>query len=454
MAIRISHIPFYQRLMIADKWLIAFAVIYAVPVALLIIWKPLFGIVAATVPLAFFIVGYGPAALYALILATFVFIPITGEVSILPADLAALTLIAAHFVDLLLNPPARQNNRLALAYRLYLLVLFIALALEGFTSLSIRYFVRQLVLAGAFFAVFHFGRRVQVRDLLNFFLVAAALNSAYSLYQFLQVGGGVRTFGLAGLGFGDHAMVAIIIGAVFYLWSRDVRTRILYGIMILVIVGALATTQTRASAITAGWGLIIAIVLSLLAARRTGNRLPHKNLFMAIVVALLIIPILAFYTPIFEGVIYRFGRLGFQASGTILLRVSLWKAALGAFWENPIFGIGPGNFPMVIDWVPEVRFDYIFFLVSGLSTHSVLMTTLAETGLMGLATLTFFYWKAFFKARDNFQNTVNDSNLPVNIILFIATLAIIGSSLYAGSWFWGNNSYHMAIIFGLTAASR
>jgi O-antigen ligase len=167
-----------------------------------------------------------------------------------------------------------------------------------------------------------------------------------------------------------------------------------------------------------------------------------------------VVPTLALYTPMFEGILYRFGRIGPQASGTILLRLSLWKAALTAFWNNPILGIGAGNFAIVYNWVPTVRFDPIFFWVSGMSTHSVLMTSLAETGILGFLTMYFYFGRGLKLAWGHLKKAVETDQVTTAHILFIAVLVIVGSSLYGGSWFWGNNSYHMAVIFGLVASYR
>jgi O-antigen ligase len=293
---------------------------------------------------------------------------------------------------------------------------------------------------------------VSIKSVLVLFVVTADLNSLYALMEFLGAGGAIRAFGLAGQGYGDHVMLAFLIAAVFYLWSGDIRSRIFWGISVLILVAALAATQTRASAITAGWALIIVVIQGLWLGRRLKCPAPAKSLVMAIVLILFIIPILALYTPVFEGIVHRFERIGLQASGTILLRMSLWKAALAAFWSHPILGIGAGNFAQVYIWVPEVRFDPIFYFVTGLSAHAVLFTSLAETGILGFVAMYYFFIRAVRRSYRNMKASIEISDIAVAHCLFIAALVILGSSFYAGSWFWGSNSYHMAVVFGLIAS--
>jgi len=451
---RIRHIPFYDRLPVSSARLLIAATVYALPVMLLMLWKPAAGLILAAIPLLFMVVAHGPTAIMVLIAASFVYFPFDIGVALLPADLAAFVLIAAYLVDLLCRGTSPFRNRIARPYLVYMLVMLISLSLEGFTDLSFKFFMRQVVLFGAFAAVAHFGHKTRVRGFLNLMIAAAVVNSSFSLLQFLMAGGRIRTFGAAGLGFGDHAMLSFLISAVFYFWSKDLRARFLYGLTAMITMGGMVATQTRASIITAMWGLAIIIIIALWAGRRLGRSSPRNNLIAAGILVLLVVPLLALYTPIFEGILYRFGRMGLQATGTILLRVSLWKAAFAAFWANPLFGIGTGNFAAIHHWIPEVRFDPVFYLVAGLSTHSLAMTALAETGIAGFMSLAYFFTRAVKTAFGIFSEAESDYDVANTHCLLAVALAVLGSSIYAGSWFWGNNSYHMAVFFGLIASYR
>jgi len=432
--------------------LFAAAVAYSAPAAALLMWKPLLGYAFIAAPFGLLLAAHGPSAVYMLVVATFLFMPLSRSLAILPADMIACVLVTAYAVDLLCRGRSDGPNRLATPFLIYVIIMLLSVAFAGFTGLSIKFFLRQVLLLGTVLAVAHFGSRVRLRALFLLFVLAADVNSLYSLAQFLMAGGAARTFGLAGQGFADHALLAFLFSITFYLWSDDVRGRLFWGGSALLMVAALAATQTRASAITAAWGLIPLVIIALRYGKRMGLRRPQKNLAIAAVFGILILPVLILYTPLFEGIAHRFSRVGLSASGTILLRMTLWKTALTAFWANPIFGIGSGNFAQVYMWLPEVRFDPIFYLVSGLSTHAVMMSALAETGAAGFAALCCLFWKALREAWRNMTSVETPFNMPAVQCLLIGAVVIAGSSLYAGSWFWGNNSYHMALIFGLTAS--
>jgi O-antigen ligase len=452
MSTRISHIPFYGRMPIRDKTLFIWSLAFAVILAALMYWKPMFGIAFGLAPLVLLLVSHGQSVIYLLIAATFLFLPMDVGLVLLPADIAAAVLVAAYLLDVLVRGPSRHGNPLARPFFLYTGVVLLSIALEGFTALSVRYLLRQILLLATFLAVAHFGHRINVKRVLLVFMAAAIANSCYSVMQFLALGGSTRAFGLAGRGYGDHAMLGFLISVIFYLWSSDIRSRIFWGFSSLLMVGAVAATQTRASALTAMWGLVVIIPLALRAGKRLLNNVPRKGLWAAIVLGILILPLLVLYTPLFEGIMDRFARMGFQATGTILLRLSLWKAALAAFWANPIFGIGAGNFAQVWNWVPGVKFDPIFYLVSGLGTHVVIMNALAETGILGVIALLYFFVRAIRVSYHHYVASLHSDKMPIAISLFIIALVVFGSSFYAGSWFWGNNSYHMAVFFGLIAS--
>lgn len=437
---------------ISNWMLFALAAAYAVPLAVLLWWRPVYGVLFALSPFLLLLISSGPSAIAAVIVASFFYFPLPGELALLPADMAALVLILAYAVDLLVRKSTPVPNLIARAYLLYLLVVLLSIALELFTPLSVRYFIRQLVLFGTFMATAHFGHDALARRILVVYVVVAVGNSILALGQFLLAGGAIRAFGLAGRGFGDHAMLGCIIAAVFFLWSRDVRVRLLWGAATGITIGGILATQTRASAITAGWCLALALVLTLWKGRTLGLRTPVRNLAVAVGIILLLIPLLVYYTPLFTGIAHRFGRLGPQARETVLLRVTLWKAAVAAFSANPFFGIGAGNFPRVGQWVPTVRFDPIFYMVSGMSTHAVIMTALAETGLAGVISMLWFLWRTLQKAWQNLTAVVSEAEIQTVISLMAIALAVVGSLWYAGSWFWGNNSYHMAVFFGLIAS--
>lgn len=451
MSTHISHIPILNRAVIPDWQLFLAGVVYILPVGALLLWKPILGIAFALAPLAVLLICQRTALVYLLLASTFVFFHLNQNFAILPCDVFAIMLVAAYFVDLLLKGPLNRRNILATLYVIYLGIGLLSLLLEGATGISIRYFLRQILLFLTFCAVAHFGPRINLRSVAAVFVIVALANSAFSLTDFVRAGGTIRAFGFAGLGFADHTMVGLLICAVFYICSSDLRARIFWGVGFLVLVAALAATQTRASAITAGWALLLTFIMAFKANKNIKLSIPKRGLIVAVFLLVVVVPVVVFSTPIFDGIVHRFERMGFQVSGTVLLRVILWKLGFAAFKEHPIFGIGPGQYAVIINYVPAARFEPMWAWIKGMGPHVSFMTALTETGVVGLIGIVALFGKAVQGAHSRIKDAVNRDDLAVRLFLFIFAAVVFGSSMYAGAWFWGNNSYHMAVFFGFIA---
>jgi O-antigen ligase len=77
-----------------------------------------------------------------------------------------------------------------------------------------------------------------------------------------------------------------------------------------------------------------------------------------------------------------------QADNSADSRILLWGIARQLSFENPIFGIGPGNFLVLsTKWVNKPRVP-----------HSLWYQTAAETGLVGLGLLVLMYISACWQA--------------------------------------------------------
>ena len=144
-----------------------------------------------------------------------------------------------------------------------------------------------------------------------------------------------------------------------------------------------------------------------------------------------------------------------KSTTSIGARLEMWKSASYIFKENPIFGIGEGNFKQKnVELIekglvnPDIgRFNH---------PHSEYITTLVEQGLTGLAILLFLLFNPLLKCYEVFKNedTNNDLNFPLvlvvslilhyifysigngvfdhqNTTLFFAAFVTIGMGLYS-----------------------
>jgi hypothetical protein len=82
----------------------------------------------------------------------------------------------------------------------------------------------------------------------------------------------------------------------------------------------------------------------------------------------------------------------------------------------------------------------------------VLLTALCETGVLGFSAMVTLLIAAVVYAQRHFRQAYSRRRIIETQMLLAVSIAVLVSSFYAGSWFWGTNSYHMAVFFGLIAS--
>ena len=144
-----------------------------------------------------------------------------------------------------------------------------------------------------------------------------------------------------------------------------------------------------------------------------------------------------------------------KSNTSVGARLEMWRSAFYIFKENPIFGVGEGNFKKNnLELIEKglVKSDVARFN----HPHSEFITTLVEQGLMGLSLLLFLLFNPLMKCFLVFksQETFKDSNISLvlvttlilhyifysisngvfdhqNTTLFFATFVTIGMGLYS-----------------------
>jgi O-antigen ligase len=89
--------------------------------------------------------------------------------------------------------------------------------------------------------------------------------------------------------------------------------------------------------------------------------------------------------------------IGDMNTGTADTRFTLWKVATRMYLHNPIFGVGPGNFPWnFFEYRTQELADRYTFEIGMNYTHSFYFELIAEMGTVGLLTiagLIYFNWR-------------------------------------------------------------
>ena len=158
----------------------------------------------------------------------------------------------------------------------------------------------------------------------------------------------------------------------------------------------------------------------------------------------------ALRVELLEGVLGRFERLSStEPGGTFLLRLTLWKAALGAFLDHPLVGIGPGMFKAVQEIYPSMRMDPAFIYVRGLSAHNQVLHYLAEAGIIGGFAMILIFFKQYRIARVTLHRQKEREQIATSFAIHAVAILLLASTLIEAAWLWGQSSFVAAFFLAV-----
>lgn len=131
-------------------------------------------------------------------------------------------------------------------------------------------------------------------------------------------------------------------------------------------------------------------------------------------------------------------------------RISLILGGLAMFIDNPVFGVGLKAFP--VEYITNYR-QYLSYYGEALNlSHTEVITTLAEFGLIGMAVIVVFLAQVYSMYRFAIDKEGSFLSRPSNasLICLLAVILIFGCSQTEGR-FW--NDPYLWIFWGLLVAS-
>lgn len=413
-----------------------------------------FTALAALVMLAF------PRLLFTLFLISIgLFLPyyVTDTMAISPADLLLALLAVIALLDFLLrDSTAIRLSRIDGPFLALIGGTVISAFFAHNQAYSIIPVVRIVVVYAAYHLTFKFGSELGVRCVLRRYVLFVAALSLINAVLFVLAGGRERVFGPAWLGYEPLSMTALPMAVTFAVWAERHAERLRYIFAALLIGFGMLAAGSR------GPMLAVLLVVPLLMffgwrkARREQTittRRVLRGMLLPLVAILALVIVLQ--ELLFTGLIDRIRTL-VESIGdpqeTVLLRVVLAKAAIGAFLSDPLTGIGIGNFRVVDEVVPQIRLEPVWFYIRGMSAHNVLLHYLAETGLLGAVPLVLLALTGVRTAYRCFRRPLAHRHQQVSAALFAGMLVFAITLLYMRAWTWGQEGYVMGLLFGLTAA--
>jgi O-antigen ligase len=382
---------------------------------------------------------------------------LTATFAIHPFDLLMGVLIVGAALEFLLRPPLRRHPML---FDIPFLALATATIVSGILAFRPEYAVvpaiRIFLIYFAFRAMLKYSRVIGVTAVLKFYLLVVLLLSLYNVGLFVAHGGRIRAFGPALLGYESLSMTGMPMALAFGLWAEHRRERFRWLAAALVIALGIISTQARGPLLTIVLATPVLLAITWRKARKSDLRTTRRTIKWLLVTGLLmLVGIAGLSTTLLSGSWERYQEFVASANepqGTIALRLTLWKMALDAFVDNPVTGIGAGNFRVVHELYYQVRLSELHRFVKGFSAHNVILHYLAETGLVGtlaLLSLAFAGWRSAWR---NFRAGRTRSDNQTDTALFIGMFVFVVSLFYMRAWTWGQGGYIMALLFALVAA--
>jgi putative inorganic carbon (HCO3(-)) transporter len=429
-----------------------FLLFMVVGAVLMIVESYTAAVLCLLVPVVVLAASSPKSSAYLYIFCIFITWRLLAQPSILLIDVAFLIMAAAFLIDFLL----RTGTALGLpSISKYYLAFIMALIFTAIFSYEYRNAVtpilRAIVQLLLIIVIYNAVSAKEVLRLVRFYFYVAVAHSLYNIITFIMLGGGYRIFGYARVYFDDLAMLAAPIGIAYFIWSQSRKESFVFGIGSMLIFFGLVATESRGPLITFGWVSLVMVLLSAVRAYKTAQTYAVKRLKVLVLGAVLAGLLLVGFSDIFAKVAERFQKLTETTSGTVWLRMSLWRTSLAAFLENPLTGVGPGNFRYVLSFFPFLKFDPAIVYLGRVSAHSLFLHYLAETGIIGTMAMLALFFKYLATSIRLAVRPRTVIPWSVSMGLLGVALTIFGAIFYMDGWMWGQNAYAAPFFIAVTA---
>jgi O-antigen ligase len=139
-------------------------------------------------------------------------------------------------------------------------------------------------------------------------------------------------------------------------------------------------------------------------------------------------------------------------------RIELWKVGWRAFLDNPVFGVGQGNMPIVMEKYQYNDSGKSFWPrgLWGRAIHSVYFTVLPELGIVGTIIVILMFRDLFVKIREikifcsqNGDAENNNAIYNMNAALMVSVIAILVTGVFLSSFYYAQFWNLPALILAL-----
>lgn len=389
-----------------------------------------------------------------LAVSVFLRIDIPGVVGVYPGDIVALLLILGLALHIGLNGPRRiSGNPLFVPLTVTLVIFAISLMTAFDPALGLKNWLRHVQMFCVILVVAASLELSDIRNVLRVLLWLCVALSLPNIVEAMRIGGSQRVFGVGSLFFPFYLATAITYCTIVYLLNEE---RWLRSMMVLatVITGVgIIVTQTREAMLFGVIGVSLSCwLIWKWATRMQVPSIKRRVLTIVVYSALACVIFLFGSIATFEAPANRVIQAVEGHSNTIFIRLFLWKTGINVFLDSPVLGIGLGQNSEWDKFLPLWRFDPMSQFSRGLGVHNDLITYAAETGIVGLVALFWFFTRIVKTGWRTYRTTVDRSNLQLLLAVWVPCLAIFARFFYGTHTFYSLGGLFNCLYFGMLVA--
>ena len=401
------------------------------------------------------IAGLWPrAGVYLLTVSIFLRVDIPGVIGIYPGDIISLLLVAGLVIHVTLNGSGQLRKHPLLITMAEILVAFAASMIWAFDpSVAIVNWFRHLQM---FLIILVVAEVCHAQDIWRILWLVLSMGVAFSIpniVRAIQIDGSQRVFGVASAFFPFYLATAIMFCCIGYLLYEEAWKRRLLAILALPMGLGIIVTQTREAMLYAAIGVLLSCgIIWWWAGRMRLPSIQRRVLWLVLGSTLAVIIFLSGAISTFEMPANRVFQAVEGRSNTIFIRLFLWKTGLQVFLDSPIMGIGLAQIGKWDQFVSFWRFDPMSQFSRGLGAHNDLVTYAAETGLIGLAALFWFFVRVTRVGWRTLPRIADRSSLHLLLSVWVPCLAIFARFFYGTHTFYSLGGLFNCLYFGLLIA--
>jgi len=320
-------------------------------------------------------------------------------------------------------------------------VILIFMVAIAFSLINVRYlyvgvwtYLWHVCIFVLFYVVASSVESSSLKNLFSFLIISAVLYSIPSLIESISSSGAGRALGIGGTYATNIINICFLFCLSFFFFEERSKRRILWGIALLILLASCLVHKIRGAVIGLGLSYVFMSMMVFRKSTNEGLKFVRRNLIISSV-AITIAVILVFYTlsTLSEGFVHHLPYSRFPID-TIQIRFILWDLALKFFFQNPVIGIGLGQFSKLSTIGIEPKYQMFYFYISNIGTHNLLLSYLSETGVIGAICFLFFLYSSLRLAWLKFKLSTTVSDLKLSGALLGGLFYIVITSLYAGAW--------------------